>query len=534
MSCCGAAKWKREQIEDHKFDLIDVDDFTDKSLISNLRYGWVFVNALKSVLVYMADLGVVLVLIYTAIQIGEPCISSSTFSSTANTAGADVCGVAASAWVPITGRARFALTLATISLSYILLALEWKKGLQIVKSKDISYAFTNTVAYRYYVLRSYGHFCLFSTIESTRKVIDEVAFWVFFTFRGWKRLLLAELPRQFLNFLLLADAYRKIMDTPSSSGDNTFCAKDQITGQFVPDTTQTPNALNQYPCKYQTSVDLVPTFVWLMFKQPSKTAAIGVWLASITVAMWALSAFLLVCAFIVYIPLLFNIRGNLKEYCCHKVDKRIDEVLKKRAKKRADQARKREQQEIAKYGKVQGPAPTLPDVGDMKSLSDNPYHPGSASTLGGGSQSEHLLPYQQYYAPSSSNGGSVYEGEGSAYGGHQPPMANPYVKNLAAQGFRSGSPAPARDDRDADMESEYGGSQHSAIGANPYRGYAGSPMPPRQPYAQYEQRSEYGDARSEYGGGPYGARETASPVPSTSSRGYGASGPGGAAGGYRY
>ena len=32
-------------------------------------------------------------------------------------------------------------------------------------------------------------------------------------------------------------------------------------------------------------------------------------------------------AFIIYIPLLSVIQGNLKEYCCHKIDKRIGEII---------------------------------------------------------------------------------------------------------------------------------------------------------------------------------------------------------------
>jgi len=56
------------------------------------------------------------------------------------------------------------------------------------------------------------------------------------------------------------------------------------------------------------------------------------------------SLLLLVVAGILYVPLLCYIRGNLKEYVCHKVDKRIADLLKKKArervKKQADLAKK--------------------------------------------------------------------------------------------------------------------------------------------------------------------------------------------------
>lgn len=41
-----------------------------------------------------------------------------------------------------------------------------------------------------------------------------------------------------------------------------------------------------------------------------------------TVAMCALSLIKLIAAVILYIPLVSHIRGNLKEFCCHKIDKR--------------------------------------------------------------------------------------------------------------------------------------------------------------------------------------------------------------------
>lgn len=41
-----------------------------------------------------------------------------------------------------------------------------------------------------------------------------------------------------------------------------------------------------------------------------------------SVAVFAISFILICIAAIIYIPLLCHIQGNLKEYCCHKVDKR--------------------------------------------------------------------------------------------------------------------------------------------------------------------------------------------------------------------
>jgi hypothetical protein len=57
-------------------------------------------------------------------------------------------------------------------------------------------------------------------------------------------------------------------------------------------------------------------------------------LMAFTLLVFVISATKLVFAFLLYIPLLFHIRVNLKEYCCHKIDKRIDELVKKESTKR--------------------------------------------------------------------------------------------------------------------------------------------------------------------------------------------------------
>ncbi|CAG8735623.1 16198_t:CDS:1, partial [Acaulospora morrowiae] len=48
-------KWQREEVQDHKFDFVDVDEFQNNSLLMQLKYSVVFMIVLKSVLVYIAD-----------------------------------------------------------------------------------------------------------------------------------------------------------------------------------------------------------------------------------------------------------------------------------------------------------------------------------------------------------------------------------------------------------------------------------------------------------------------------------------------
>jgi hypothetical protein len=78
----------------------------------------------------------------------------------------------------------FFLIFGSLLMSFFLLFLEWRKATIIIESRDISYAFTSVVAFRYYAIRSFPHFCLFQQIQNSRKTVDVLAFWVFFKFKG--------------------------------------------------------------------------------------------------------------------------------------------------------------------------------------------------------------------------------------------------------------------------------------------------------------------------------------------------------------
>ncbi|KAF8955075.1 hypothetical protein BGZ46_002739 [Entomortierella lignicola] len=201
---------------------------------------------------------------------------------------------------------------ACIILSFILLAWDMKKAAVIIKSRDISYAFTSMIAYRYYAVKSYAHFCLFEKIHSSKKQIDEIAFFCFFTFRGWKRLIFADGPRQVINGIILI----------------TVVTKARKNGQY----------------------DFA---FWNYGLPPMTTITMG--LMTFTLTLWVISVLLMIVNVFVYIPLVIHIKGNLKEFCCHKIDKRIDEIVKRKAKQRANETK-------GKGGDTPLQKPTLPQI----------------------------------------------------------------------------------------------------------------------------------------------------------------------------
>ncbi|PKC61583.1 hypothetical protein RhiirA1_275053 [Rhizophagus irregularis] len=283
-------KWKREKVQDHKFDFVDVEQFEKKGFANKIKYSYVFLIVLKSVLVYLADL-------YNA--------------------GGLILSDLGDKWGGITPKIPFSISrwvfLGSVVVSFILLFIEVRKAKKIIASGDISYAFTSTVATRYYTLTSYAHWCFFQEIINQQRTQDRIAFFVFFAFKGWKRLIFCDGPRQVINAFILFAIYQQ-------KGVHTN--------------------LKIYGGLY-------------------RQASIAVILFTVTV--FVVSLLLLLFAFLLYLPLLCKIRGNLKEYCCHIIDKRIAELLLKQRKNR-----KKDGKALKAPKHLAGVAPTLPSIDDDK------------------------------------------------------------------------------------------------------------------------------------------------------------------------
>jgi len=313
--CCSGPKWKREDVPDHKFDFIDVAEFRDTGCFTRSRYILLYVLFLKSFLVYISDL-------YTAIII----LASDKWNNVILANNSEMIPFKIGKWI-FTG---------CIIMSFLLLLWEAKKARAIIRSRDISYAFTNVMANNHYSLKSYNHFSFFCQINNSKKTKDDLAFFVFFTFKGWKRLVLADAPRQVINAVTLYSFGKALNFTTDISA--------YIDGSWIKATV----------------------LITMCF----------------TVVVWAGSAVLLLIAAILYVPLLCYIQGNLKEYCCHKIDKRIAEMMKKKTRKRLLQEAALARKEAAgdyshlkdkkgNYKQKPTAQPTLPKIDLFEN--DSPY-----------------------------------------------------------------------------------------------------------------------------------------------------------------
>ena len=143
---------------------------------------------------------------------------------------------------------------------------------------------------------SYDHFCFFCQIENSTKKKDDFAFFIFFTFKGdlmgcrlilllsnlldssgWKSLIFSDGPRQAINALTLYSFW--IVNQGSLQKMENYFGVQTLTTKIL--------------------------LISILF----------------TTVVFFGSLLLLIIAALCYIPLLCYIQGNLKEYCCHKVDK---------------------------------------------------------------------------------------------------------------------------------------------------------------------------------------------------------------------
>ncbi|TNY17757.1 hypothetical protein DMC30DRAFT_419470 [Rhodotorula diobovata] len=383
--CCSSAKWKREVVPDHKeapqrsgrveglardvsagagnlfspagpaarFDFIDVAQFHSKTFGSRLSYTWYWTLFLVSIAVYIADTYTLIALLASNRWSGQILQSEAAQGDTKSSTVLEV-PFKIGKWI----------FFACIVVSYLLLLWEARKARAIVKSRDISYAFTNVMAHSWYALRSYNHFCFFSQIDNSKKKKDNLAFFVFFTFKGWKRLLLADAPRQVINAITLWS----------------------------------------FGKSQKWTTDFSVYFSGSLVKQLALATML------FTVAIFIISAIQLLVAACFYPALLCYIQGNLKEYCCHKVDKRIAELMKRKNRRRLAKEAEFARREAAgdfrhlkdKSGKLVGaprPQPTLPKVGidDRDLYSETESVRGKAG--GGGADKYSYPPAASVVAP---------------------------------------------------------------------------------------------------------------------------------------
>uniref|UniRef100_A0A060T5F3 ARAD1C11704p n=1 Tax=Blastobotrys adeninivorans TaxID=409370 RepID=A0A060T5F3_BLAAD len=160
------------------FDLMDLDQFRS----SNCRYvsGYIFMyfTIILSIAVYVSD-------IYTALVL----LAFDRWTSSIKP------------FVPF--RISRWIFAACIILSIILLIYEFIVAVHTMRGKNVALNYANPISRNLYSIYGYKYFCLFAKITKSRNKTEYLALFVYFTFKGWLRLVFADSPRQVLNALTL-------------------------------------------------------------------------------------------------------------------------------------------------------------------------------------------------------------------------------------------------------------------------------------------------------------------------------------------
>jgi len=313
-----APKWKKEFRTDHKFDYVELSDFRKNSLFAYIGYVWIHIQILKSCAIYCSEL-------WTAVSL----LAFNKWNSSVQ----PKIPFAISKWI-FSG---------CIIFSYLLLVRDLWISRRILRSRDIATAYFNINVQRTYCVRGYNYYCLFEKLTESKKKKDDFAFFVLFAFKGWKRLILAEGPRQLVNGFTIYSILKAKNFSYEIQNYNEGTMQNMILMSMV-----------------------------------------------FSATMWLISAIQLVLAAFLYVPLITFIRGNLKEYCCVKVDKRLSKLMAHYRQKRLIKEAKKKGSKALK--------PTLPNIRDLELDSASTFHYVMSDTASISSQKKGLVPHQDNFS----------------------------------------------------------------------------------------------------------------------------------------
>lgn len=109
-------------------------------------------------------------------------------------------------------------------------------------------------------------------------------------------------------------------------------------------------------------------FNWSKYTRESFFTNVTLILMAFFVILFLISLLKFFLACIIYVPLIIDIQGNLKEYVCHKIDKRIAELIAYSDQLKLEAGGNRTTEiELDRFGAIKK-KPTLPAFATVKSL----------------------------------------------------------------------------------------------------------------------------------------------------------------------
>ncbi|KAF9953060.1 hypothetical protein BGZ72_005720 [Mortierella alpina] len=202
---------------------------------------------------------------------------------------------------------------ASILLTSVLLVLAFRTANRAVKSRVISLAVSNKIASEFYRLQGYNYFCFIEKIRDSNKLHGKLSLLVVFQLKGW-RFLAIQTPRQIINIMTLYAFMSAIEFDIDHLG---------AIGQNFPELENTD----------------VFTFCVMIF----------------TSVMFICSVIATFAAMVLWVPLSTQIQGSLKSFVYRRMDKRIDDLVKKTSQQYAKRVQLCEQRQVSGHSDDAGP-----------------------------------------------------------------------------------------------------------------------------------------------------------------------------------
>ncbi|KAF8540277.1 hypothetical protein BDD12DRAFT_804656 [Trichophaea hybrida] len=310
MDCCGRSRRSEQVLAEHKFAYVNLSDFRSKSCLNYTAYFWIYMGTLISVTCYAAD-------IYTAVILLAYNRWTNDTLERASLINFNVAKIVFS---------------VCIFLSFVLLAIDWFFAIKVIKSDGVAEAYMNVIALRFNCIRGgkskgdtgWKRFLVFSRLTDSRGVVDYLALFTYFAFKGWVRIIFAEGPRVVINALTFISITQAnvIMNNKNDTLEGF-----QKFGQNI------QHLYNQN--KYQ--VVILGTMAF-------------------TSIMWIFAILRLLIASLVYICYLWHAMSgsqSLRGYCKDRIDTRMGEIVQKKH----DKTIRREKQQNKEF---LGRQPTIP------------------------------------------------------------------------------------------------------------------------------------------------------------------------------
>ncbi|RFU30203.1 hypothetical protein B7463_g6149, partial [Scytalidium lignicola] len=331
MSCTGRQK-ASEIRADQKWDFISLNDFKSTSCFTPFAYAYLWISLGISLAVYAVDT-------FTAVNL----LAFNRWSGEIKP------------YIPL-NISKWIFS-ACIIASWVNLVFEWLRAIRVMRRGAVVESYLDSLAVRVQCIRlgkqgrGWKRFLVFAELTKSKKGVEYIALFTFFSFQAWIRIIFCAGPRQVVNALTLWSVFKAKLD-PTNATD----VGSSLIGFFK-------NIGTLADENHQQAVILSG----MIF----------------TLVIWVTQALSLLLALILYLMFLWhyipNRDGGLTGYCERKVNERLSKIVSVKVNKALEEEerkrRKAEAKALKNGEKPFGRQATLPTLFDAKTDDSLPPMP---------------------------------------------------------------------------------------------------------------------------------------------------------------